>query len=248
MIKGVILAGGLGTRLRPITLVTNKHLLPIYNRPMIYYPLQTLVDGGIKEIMVVAGPEYSGDFLNLLRTGKDWGVKINFEIQQEPLGIAHALGLAEDFAGGHKIAVILGDNLFANNKQLASAVAEFNNSLLNGAMVFLKEREDAERFGIAFFDDRGKIREIVEKPENPSSKLAVSGFYLYDTNVFSFIKTLKPSRRGQYELTDVNNIYLKRGELRHKVIDGEWFDCGTFDSLHHASKFIAEKHNRDFLI
>lgn len=247
MIKGIILAGGLGTRLRPITLVTNKHLLPVYNRPMIYYPLQTLVDSGIKEIMIVAGPEYSGDFLNLLRTGKDWGVKIHFEIQQESLGIAHALGLAEDFADGHKTAVILGDNLFTNNKQLAAAVGEFNNSLSAGGKVFLKEREDAKRFGIAFFDERGKIREIIEKPENPSSKLAVTGFYLYDNNVFSFIKTLKPSRRGQYELTDVNNIYLKRGELEHEVIDGEWFDCGTFDSLHHASKFIAERHNSDSL-
>lgn len=248
MMKGVILAGGLGTRLRPITLVTNKHLLPVYNKPMIYYPLQTLVESGIKEIMVVAGPEYSGDFLNLLRTGKNWGVKINFEIQQESLGIAHALGLAEDFADSHKIAVILGDNLFENNKQLARAVSDFNLLVSGGAKVFLKEREDAERFGVAFFDDRGKIKEIVEKPENPSSRLAVTGFYLYDSDVFSFIKTLKLSRRGQYELTDVNNIYLKKGEFGHEVIDGEWFDCGTFDSLRNASNFIAEKYRRDSLV
>lgn len=235
--KGVILAGGLGTRLRPLTLVTNKHLLPVYDRPMIYYPIQCLLNAGIKEILIVTGGEHAGDFLKLLRNGKHLGVKeLAYTYQEGEGGIADALKLAEDFAEGGKIAVVLGDNIIENN--IRRAVADFF-SQPAGAKVLLKEVDDPQRFGVARMEG-SRIVEIIEKPKAPPSNLAVTGFYLYDNEVFEIARTLKPSGRGELEITDVNNAYLQKGTLTHDVLDGWWTDAGTFESLFRASKLVAE--------
>ena len=238
--KGVILAGGLGTRLKPITNVTNKHLLPVYNKPMIYYPLQTLIDAGIKDILIVSGPEHSGHFLRLLGSGKNFGVKLTYEIQEEPKGIAHALSLVENFVEGEPFVVILGDNIFEDD--ISEFVKEFE-KMESGACVFLKEVPDANRFGVAEVDGN-KIVSIEEKPKNPKSNYATVGLYMYDGTVFDVIRALKPSARGQYEITDVNNAYLKKGQLKYFILKGFWSDAGTFESLFRATTFVKEKEEK----
>ena len=235
--KGVILAGGLGTRLRPLTLVTNKHLLPVYDRPMIHYPIEYLVNAGMRDILIVTGGEHAGDFLKLLKNGKDLGVHhLEYAYQEGEGGIADALKLAEEFADGGKICVVLGDNLIQGN--LRKAAGDFFTQK-SGAKLLLKEVQDPERFGVAKLDENGTIVEIIEKPEKPPSRLAVTGIYFYDADVFEICQTLKPSGRGELEITDVNNLYLQRGDLTYEVLDGWWTDAGTFESLHHASSLVA---------
>ncbi|MBI1369215.1 MAG: NTP transferase domain-containing protein [Planctomycetes bacterium] len=235
--KGVILAGGLGSRLRPLTLVTNKHLLPVYDRPMIYYPIQCLVNAGIDEVLIVTGGEHAGDFLKLLKNGHDLGLRhLAYAYQEGEGGIADALKLAEDFADGGKIVVILGDNIIEGN--IRKPAGEFFTQK-SGAKVLLKEVPDPERFGVVRMED-GRIAEIIEKPEQAPSNLAVTGIYFYDNAVFEICKTLKPSGRGELEITDVNNHYLKRGDLTHEVLEGWWTDAGTFESLYRATCYIAE--------
>lgn len=235
--KGVILAGGLGTRLHPLTLITNKHLLPVYNKPMILYPLETLKRSGITDIMIVTGREHAGHFMNFLGSGQQYGVKCSYAIQDTNNGgIADALRRAEDFSQGQPIAVILGDNIFGQ---------DFHKDVLSfesGAKVFFKEMKNPSRFGVPVFDSsRKKIVMIEEKPKKPKSKFAQTGFYMYDNAVFSMIKTLKPSARGELEITDVNNIYLKRGALSHGIIKGLWSDAGTFESLLAVTNEIAKR-------
>jgi glucose-1-phosphate thymidylyltransferase len=236
--KGVILAGGLGTRLLPLTKITNKHLLPVYNQPMIYYPIQTLVRAGIDEIVLVTGGHYAGDFLNLLGNGKDFGLRfINYAYQEGEGGIADALRLARVFTGKDKIVVILGDNIL--EKDITQHVQKFKDQ--EGAKVLLKEVADPERFGVAELDAAGRVVSIVEKPKRPKSNLAVIGVYMYDAQVWDIVQTLKPSERGEFEITDVNNAYLRMGKLSADVIDGWWTDAGTFPSLYRASRMVAEK-------
>jgi glucose-1-phosphate thymidylyltransferase len=235
--KGIILAGGLGTRLFPLTKITNKHLLPVHDRPMIYYPLQTLINAGIRDILIVTGGNNAGDFLRLLGNGKEFGLKhINYTYQEGEGGIAAALDLAEYFADGEKICVVLGDNLIENN--IVRAVRSFQEQK-EGAKILLKEVPDPHRFGVPEIVG-GRIRSIVEKPKTPKSNFAVIGIYLYDASVFEIIKTLKPSDRGELEITDVNNEYLRRGTLTHDILDGWWTDAGTFDSLLRASNLVAQ--------
>lgn len=236
--KGVILAGGTGTRLLPLTKVTNKHCLPIGPKPMIYYPLQTLINAGIKEVLIVTGGNSPGDFLKLLGSGKEFGLKeIHYTYQEGAGGIAKALGLAEDFADNGKVAVILGDNIFEGN--FAQAVKDFMSQTM-GAKLFLKRVPDPERFGVA--EIRGKkIVGIEEKPKKPKSQYAVTGLYMYDEQVFDIIKTLKPSRRGELEITDVNNFYIKQGTATFEFAKGFWSDAGTFESLLRASNLVAKK-------
>jgi glucose-1-phosphate thymidylyltransferase len=237
--KGIILAGGLGTRLRPMTLVTNKHLLPVYDRPMVYYPIGTLVAAGITEVLVVTGGEHAGDFFKLLRNGKDVGLKhLEYAYQEGEGGIADALKLAEDFADGGKICVILGDNIIERN--INKAVDDFRRQE-RGAKVLLKKVEDPHRFGVVEFGADGRtITNILEKPKNPPSDMAVTGYYMYDGRVFDICKTLKPSGRGELEITDVNNDYLRRGELTWAELDGWWTDAGTVPSLLRATNLVAE--------
>jgi len=238
MIKGVILAGGLGTRLNPLTKITNKHLLPVYDKPMIYYPLLTLVDAGIKDIMIVTGGNHAGEFLRLLGNGKEFGLKeIHYTYQTGEAGIADALRLAKDFADGEKIVVILGDNLFETS--IKKYVEKFDKQS-EGARVLLKKVKDPERFGVVEFK-KGKVISIEEKPKHPKSKYAVTGIYMYDQKVFSFIQSLKKSRRGEYEITDINNMYLKNGTLSYDILKGFWTDCGAFESLLKANILIAAK-------
>lgn len=235
--KGVILAGGLGTRLSPLTRVTNKHLLPVYNKPMIYYPIECLINAGITEIMLVTGGNDAGDFLRLLRNGHDFGLRdLHYTYQDGEGGIADALRLAEHFADGDKIVVVLGDNIIEGN--IRRAVGDFFTQK-SGAKILLKEVPDPERFGVADVED-GRIVRIVEKPKTPDSNLAVIGIYMYDAQVFDIIRTLKPSGRGELEITDVNNAYLEQGALTYDILDGWWTDAGTFESLHRAWKLIAE--------
>jgi glucose-1-phosphate thymidylyltransferase len=235
--KGVILAGGLGSRLQPLTHVTNKHLLPVYDKPMIYYPIEALVNAGINEILIVTGGDHAGDFLKLLKNGKDLGVRhLEYAYQEGEGGIADALKLAEDFADGDKICVILGDNIIEGN--LRKAAGDFFTQA-TGAKVLLKEVHDPERFGVVAMENN-KIIDIIEKPTDPPSNLAVIGIYFYDNDVFEVCKTLKPSDRGELEITDVNNYYMKRGDLSHDILNGWWTDAGTFESLFHATKLIAE--------
>jgi glucose-1-phosphate thymidylyltransferase len=239
--KGVILAGGLGSRLRPLTLVTNKHLLPVYDRPMIYYPVQCLLNAGIKDIIIVTGGEHAGDFLKLLRNGKHLGINhLEYAYQEGEGGIADALKLAEEFADGGKICVVLGDNIIQNN--IRKAAGDFFTQR-SGAKLLLKEVPDPQRFGVVRYEGTGaskKIVEIIEKPKDPPSKHAVIGIYFYDSDVFKVCKDLKPSNRGELEITDVNNYYLKRGDLTQEVIDGWWTDAGTIESLHRASMLVAQ--------
>lgn len=239
--KGIILAGGLGTRLRPLTLVTNKHLLPVYDRPMIYFPVQCLVNAGIDEVMVVTGGEHAGDFLKLLKNGKHLGLRsLRYGYQEGEGGIADALKLAEDFADGDKVCVILGDNIIEGN--ITKAAKDFE-AQKSGAKIILKEVPDPQRFGVVEFEGGkvgGKIKRLIEKPKEPPSNMAVTGIYFYDADAFKVCKTLKPSGRGELEITDVNNYYLHRGDLTCETLDGWWTDAGTFESLLRASNFVAE--------
>ena len=222
--KGIILAGGLGTRLSPLTRITNKHLLPVYNKPMIFYPIQTLVNAGIDDIMLVVGGNNAGDFLRLLGNGKDFGLKhINYAYQKGEGGIAEALSLAEHFSKGEKVLVMLGDNLIGGN--IKKSVAEFEKSK-KGAKIIIKEVPDPENYGVPMFKN-GKIVRIIEKPKNPPSNFAVIGIYMFDNEVFKIIGKLKPSQRGELEITDVNNMYLKKGRLSHSVLEGWWADAGS---------------------
>ncbi len=235
--KGVILAGGLGTRLFPLTKITNKHLLPIYDRPMIYYPIQTLINAGIRDILIVTGGNNAGDFLRLLGNGKEFGLKhINYTYQEGEGGIADALKLAEYFADEGKICVVLGDNLIEKN--IAHAVQAFEHQK-SGAKILLKEVPDPQRFGVAEIQGN-RIVGIEEKPKSPRSKYAVIGIYLYNPAVFTIARTLKPSARGELEITDVNNEYIRRGELTYDFLDGWWTDAGTFESLMRASHLVAQ--------
>lgn len=235
--KGIVLAGGTGSRLFPLTKITNKHLLPIFDKPMIYYPIQTLVDAGIRDLLVVTGGRNSGDFLRLLANGKEFGLKhINYTYQEGEGGIAEALALAEHFAEGSKICVILGDNIIEGS--IADAVRDFERQE-RGAKILLKEVQDAERFGVAEIEG-DRIVGIEEKPARPKSKYAVTGIYLYDETVFDKTRTLKPSARGELEITDVNNAYIREGTMTFSYLDGWWTDAGTFDSLLRAANLVHE--------
>jgi len=237
--KGIVLAGGLGKRMFPLTKITNKHLLPVFNKPMIYYPIQTLVDAGIKDILIVTGGNHAGEFLRLLGNGHQFGLKhINYTYQEGEGGIAQALSLAEHFADNDKVVVILGDNII--EKSIAKTVDDFRKQP-KGAKILIKKVEDPERFGVVEFGKNDEIVEIVEKPKKPKSDFVVTGIYMYDNKVFDIVKTLKPSKRGELEITDVNNAYLKRKELTYGVLKGWWTDSGTFDSLLRANNLAARK-------
>jgi glucose-1-phosphate thymidylyltransferase len=243
--KGVVLAGGLGSRLYPLTKITNKHLLPIYDQPMIYYPLQRLVEAGIREIMLVTGGSFAGHFLNLLENGGDFGLKrLHYAFQRGEGGIADALKLAEDFVDGDRCVVILGDNIFEN--PIVESVEKFRKQQ-DGARILLKEVPDPERFGVAELRD-GKVVSIEEKPAHPKSNYAVTGVYMYDAYVWEVVKTLKPSRRNELEITDVNNAYIARGNLYYDIVEGWWTDAGTFDSLLRANLLVAKQRsgNKEF--
>jgi glucose-1-phosphate thymidylyltransferase len=235
--KGVILAGGLGTRLYPLTKVTNKHLLPVYDKPMIYYPIQTLINAGIDDILIVTGGNNAGDFLKLLGNGKEFGLKhINYTYQEGEGGIAEALGLAEFFASGEKICVVLGDNIIEKN--IRKAVENFRRQK-EGAKILLKEVPDPQRFGVPELKGDRIVR-IEEKPKSPKSHYAVIGIYLFDQEVFNFIKPLKPSDRGELEITDVNNQYIEKGLMTWDILEGWWTDAGTFESLLRANQLVAQ--------
>jgi glucose-1-phosphate thymidylyltransferase len=235
--KGIILAGGLGTRLFPLTKITNKHLLPVFDQPMIYYPIRTLVNAGIDDIMIVTGGRKSGDFLSLLGNGKDFGLKhLNYTYQEGEGGIAEALGLCEHWVSDDRMCVILGDNLIERN--IVKAVRDYEQQE-RGAKIMLKEVHDPERFGVATLKD-GKVKGIVEKPKQPESNLAVIGIYLYDSKVWEVINALEPSERGELEITDVNNAYIQDDSMTYEVLEGWWTDAGTFESLHVASKLVRD--------
>jgi glucose-1-phosphate thymidylyltransferase len=236
-VKGVVLAGGLGSRLRPLTSITNKHLLPVYDRPMIYYPIQTLVNAGITDIMIVTGGNSAGDFLRLLGNGKAFGLKhLNYAYQEGEGGIAEALSLVEHFASGDPVCVILGDNIIEGN--IRSAVRAYRHQG-SGAKIILKRVPDPSRFGVPELNE-SKVLRIEEKPAVPKSEYAVIGIYMYDDEVYDIIRTLKPSLRGELEITDVNNAYIQRGEMTWEELEGWWTDAGTFESLLRASNLVAE--------
>lgn len=239
--KGVILAGGTGSRMQPLTFITNKHLLPVFNKPVIYYPIERLVEAGIKEILIITSTEYTHHFHRLLKNGEEFGAKISYAVQSGPNGIADALRLAEVFARGEKIAVILGDNIFEDS--LKSAVKSFSKKSVRGAAIFLKRHPNAKYYGVVELNKKGEIIGIVEKPEVPKSDLCVTGVYFYDQEVFTIINKLSPSKRNEYEITDVNNAYLRRKRLHHYMLKGEWFDCGDFYWLLRANLFVARKHH-----
>jgi len=235
--KGVILAGGLGTRLFPLTKITNKHLLPVYNKPMIYYPIQTLVNAGITDVLLVTGGNNAGDFLRLIGNGKELNLKhIEYTYQEGEGGIAQALSLAEEFADNDKICIVLGDNIIEKN--IYSAVENFKKQK-NGAKIIVKQVPDPERFGVPVLEG-DTVKAIEEKPDVPKSNYAVIGIYMVDNTVFDIIRTLQPSLRGELEITDVNNVYIKRGNMTYEFLDGWWTDAGTFDSLRAATNLVAE--------
>jgi glucose-1-phosphate thymidylyltransferase len=231
--KGIILAGGRATRLRPLTLVTSKQLLPVYNRPMIFYPLFTLLKAGIKEILIIIAPDYAGHFLHLLGTGRQFGAKFTYEIQENPRGLADAFIIGEDFIDNGEVAMVLGDNIFADD------VSQHIKSFKSGGRVFAKQVPDPERYGVVAFAKDGQAISIEEKPIQPKSNYCVTGLYVYDSQVIEIAKNLQPSPRGELEITDVNNVYMNKGQLDVKTITGEWFDTGTFDSLLEASNWAA---------
>ena len=235
--KGVVLAGGTGSRLYPLTKVTNKHLLPVGKKPMIYYPIERLVEAGITEILIVTGVDHMGDIVNMLGSGKDFGCNFTYKVQDKALGIAHALLLAETFIDGSKVVVILGDNIFGVN--LKKYVGDFKKQK-KGARILIKEVEDPERFGVVELKD-GKIISIQEKPKKPKSNFVITGIYMYDKRVFDVIKRLRPSGRGEFEISDVNSAYLKDGELEHDILSGWWTDAGTFETLERASLLVEGK-------
>jgi glucose-1-phosphate thymidylyltransferase len=239
--KGIILAGGKGTRLYPLTKITSKQLLPVYNKPMIFYPIETLVSAGIKDILIIVAPTHAGHFLNLLGTGREFGAKFTYEIQEEARGLADAFVIGENFIGKSSVALILGDNIF--DYDFRSAIRTFN----SGARIAVRKVEDPKRYGVVEFDEENKVISMEEKPEKPKSNYASLGFYIYDNKVVEFAKSLTPSKRGEIEITSfkkspaINNMYLERGELEAVVIDGFFEDAGTFGSLLRASNFMAEK-------
>jgi glucose-1-phosphate thymidylyltransferase len=236
--KGIILAGGRATRLRPLTKITSKQLLPVYNKPMIYYPIETLVKAGIKDILIIIAPEYAGQFLNLLGSGRDFGCKFTYEIQEEPRGLADAFIVGRNFIGNDDVALILGDNIF--DYDFSKEIKEFK----KGALNFVKKVHDPQRYGVVEFDDKMKVLSIEEKPHSPKSEFASVGFYVYDNRVLQIAKDLKPSARGEIEINgtpSVNNTFMGMGELSVKIVDGLWEDAGTFDSLLRANNYWAKK-------
>jgi glucose-1-phosphate thymidylyltransferase len=235
--KGIILAGGKATRLRPLTKITSKQLLPVYNKPMIFYPIETLIRSGITEILIIIAPDYAGHFLNLLGSGKDFGAKFSFEIQDEARGIADAFRIGANFIGQDDVTMILGDNIF--DYDFTGSIQSFK----SGAKVFAKKVQDPERFGVVEFDAQNKVISIEEKPKVAKSNYAVVGIYIYDNQVVEIAKNLKPSPRGEIEITDINKEYLRRGQLQVDVIDGIWEDAGTFDSLLSANLYWAQKND-----
>lgn len=236
-LKGVILSGGLGKRLEPLTRITNKHLLPVYNKPMVWYPIKTLVDSGIEDIMIVTGGNNAGDFLRLIGNGAEFGLKhIHYTYQRGEGGIAEALSLAEHFADGYRVVVILGDNIIG--KSIKKYVERFKRQE-SGARVLIKKVSDPQRFGVAEIKN-GKIISIEEKPKRPKSDFVITGIYMYDNKIFDIIRTVKPSKRGELEITDVNNIYLKQGELYYDILDGWWTDCGLPEMLYRASTLVRQ--------
>ncbi len=233
--KGIILSGGSATRLRPCTKVTSKQLLPVYNRPMIYYPLNTLIKAGIKDILIIVSPEQAGHYLNLLGSGKEFGVKFTYEIQDKPEGLAQAFLIGENFIDDDSVCMILGDNIFEDD------FSEDIKSFSGGAKVFAKHVPDPQRFGVVEFDSENRAISIEEKPENPKSNYCVTGLYVYDNKVVEIAKNLKPSKRGELEITDLNRVYLESGELDVAMVNGAWIDAGTFDSLLEAQILAKEK-------
>ena len=231
--KGIVLAGGTGSRLFPLTKVTNKHLLPIGKCPMIYYPLARLKEAGIREILIVTGREHMGDVINLLGSGSELGLSLTFKVQDQAGGIAQALGLAENFAGKEAVTVILGDNIFEDN------LYKYINDFIGiGAKILLHKVKDPKRYGVAELDENNKILSIEEKPKVPKSDYCVTGIYMFDPQVFDIVKTLKPSKRGELEITDVNNSYISKGKLSAEIINGWWIDAGTFDSFKYAQELV----------
>jgi len=233
--KGIILAGGSGTRLNPLTRVTSKQLLPIYDKPMIYYPLQTLLTAGITDILIIVAPDHAGDFLKLLGSGKEFGCKFTYEIQDKPEGLAQAFLIGENFIGDDNVTLVLGDNIFA--QEFGEEIKSFK----SGGRVFAKQVPDSFRFGVVEFDENQKALSIEEKPEHPKSDYAVTGLCIYDNSVVAKAKSLTPSARGEIEITDINNLYLKEGTLDVAFVKGEWFDTGTFESLHSAIEFARKR-------
>ena len=241
MIKGVILAGGLGTRLRPLTYATNKHLLPVYDKPMIYYPMLTLVEAGIKDILIITGGQHAGDFIKVLKNGEDFGLaKLHYAYQEGEGGIADALNVAKTFVGSGSCVVVLGDNIITDD--ISSYVSDFES--MGGARIFLKEVDNPQEYGVVEYEPVGEgISDILEKPEFPPSNRAVIGLYMYDNSVFSKIESLSPSKRGELEVTDLNKLYLEAGSLDAKVLNGTWLDCGSFDSLAKATEIMYNDKN-----
>ena len=238
--KGIVLAGGLGTRLYPLTAINNKHLLPVYNKPMVYYPIQLLVDAGVTDIMIVTGGNNAGDFLKLLKNGKEFGLnKLHYTYQEGENGIAAALGICEHFVDQDRMVVVLGDNIF--ELSIGPYVRSFEQQP-SGGRILLKAVPDPQRFGVPVLE-HDRLVCIEEKPEHPHSPYAVTGVYMYDARVFEVIKHLSPSGRGELEISDVNNWYIKQGELEYDIVDGWWTDAGTISSLFHASCLIAQQHN-----
>lgn len=233
--RGIILSGGSGTRLAPLTKITSKQLLPVYNRPMIYYPLNTLIAAGIKEILIIVAPERAGDYLNLLGSGKKFGCKFTYEIQDKPRGLADAYRIGENFIDDESVCMILGDNIFEDD--LSEEIKNFK----SGGKVFAKKVPDPERFGVVKFDANKKAISIEEKPVKPKSNYCVTGLYIYDNRIVEVAKNLKPSPRGEIEITDANNWYLQKGELQVAMVKGEWIDAGTFDSLLRAQNLAKDK-------
>ena len=233
--KGIVLSGGSATRLRPCTKVTSKQLLPVYNKPMVYYPINTLIQSGIKDIVIIVSPEYAGHFLNLLGTGREFGARFTYIIQEEPRGLPEPFILAEEFIGDDDVTMILGDNIF--DQDFSASIKSFK----RGGMVFAKQVLDPERSGVVEFDKNMKIISIEEKPQKPKSNYVIVGLYVYDSRVIKIAKSLKPSKRNELEIVDIHNAYLKMNELKVVVYDGMWEDAGTFDSLLRASNLMAEK-------
>ncbi len=236
--KGIILSGGAGTRLRPLTKVTSKQLLPVYDQPMIFYPLQTLIAGGIKDILIIVAPDRAGDYLNLLGSGKEFGVKFTYEIQDQPGGLAQAYQIGESFIGDEAVTMILGDNIFEDD------FSEQIKSFKSGGHVFAKKVSDPERFGVVKFNEQMQAEKIVEKPKEFLSDYALTGLYIFDNRVVSIVKEMKPSERGELEITDVQNWYLEKGELTVSLVNGEWIDAGTIDSLFKANELAYKKKNK----
>ncbi len=233
--KGIILSGGSGTRLRPLTKMTSKQLLPVYNRPMIYYPLNTLLRAGITDILIIIAPEHAGNYLNLLGSGKEFGARFTYEIQDEPRGLAEAFIIAESFLDNDNVTMILGDNIFEDD------FTEEIKSFRSGGRIFAKRVPDPERFGVVTFDEHGTATSIEEKPTHPQSNYAIPGLYIFDGRASEIAKTITPSARGELEITDMHTYYLQRGELDVKTFDGAWIDAGTFDSLLAAQQLAKEK-------